>query len=84
MLRQTDRHTNKHQHYNKLALHILYHKVPIRDMVQRCRFTDRMNSLTNDNISTMLVTECTEINNRLSRILHFADQKYMPNIANGT
>ena len=32
----------------------------------------------------MLVTICTEINNRFSRILHLVDQKFVLNIANGT
>ena len=46
-----------------------------------------MNSLVYNNIVhnvSYCLSVCTEINNRFNRILHFADQNVMPNIANGT
>ena len=40
-----------------------------------------MNSFDNNIFTILYITICTEINNR---ILHFADQNVVPNIANGT
>ena len=56
-------------------------------MVQRCKSTDHMNSLVDNNIVhnvSYSCTICTEIDNRFNRILHFADQNVVPSITNGT
>ena len=75
---QTDAHTQTPALQN-LALYFIYRKIHI---TKSCN--DAHLPITWTVWSTMLVTVCTEIKYRFNRILHFADQNCVPNIANET
>ena len=80
----TDTHIHKHQHYHNLALYFLYCKVDIRYTWSNDANLPMIWSVWATIILyTMLVTAYTKITNRFNRILQFADQNFVPNIANG-